>query len=38
LPIKSKTEKRADAEIASTIQALKARHDRGLLTKAEEVR
>jgi len=30
--------RRADAEIQSTIKALKARHDKGLLSKAEEVR
>lgn len=32
------TDRRATAESSSQIQALKARHDKGLLTKAEEVR
>ncbi|WOO82384.1 AN1-type zinc finger protein 2B [Vanrija pseudolonga] len=36
--VKTKTEKRADAELQSTIKSLKARHDKGLLTKAEQVR
>ncbi|CAD6569238.1 MAG: hypothetical protein TREMPRED_005131 [Tremellales sp. Tagirdzhanova-0007] len=36
--VKSKTDKRADAEMQSTIQALKARHDKGLLSKTEEIR
>ncbi|KAL1408840.1 hypothetical protein Q8F55_005654 [Vanrija albida] len=36
--VKTKTEKRADAELQSTIKSLKARHDKGLLTKAEELR
>ncbi|WWD16068.1 hypothetical protein CI109_100493 [Kwoniella shandongensis] len=36
--VKTKTEKRSQAELNSTIQALKVRHDKGLLSKAEEVR
>ncbi|TXT10633.1 hypothetical protein VHUM_02138 [Vanrija humicola] len=36
--VKTKTEKRADAELQSTIKSLKARHDKGLLTKAEQLR
>nr|XP_019013648.1 uncharacterized protein I206_01719 [Kwoniella pini CBS 10737]OCF52429.1 hypothetical protein I206_01719 [Kwoniella pini CBS 10737] len=36
--VKTKVEKRSQAELNSTIQALKNRHDKGLLTKAEEVR
>ncbi|WWC60970.1 uncharacterized protein I303_103547 [Kwoniella dejecticola CBS 10117] len=36
--VKSKTEKRSQAELSSTIQALKNRHDKGLLTKAEEAK
>ncbi|OCF44151.1 hypothetical protein I317_01943 [Kwoniella heveanensis CBS 569] len=36
--VKTKTEKRSQAELNSTIQALKARHDKGLLSKTEEVR
>ncbi|WVQ98886.1 hypothetical protein IAU59_006017 [Kwoniella sp. CBS 9459] len=36
--VKSKTEKRSQAELNSTIQALKARHDKGLLSKAEELK
>ncbi|KAK8869668.1 hypothetical protein IAR55_000236 [Kwoniella newhampshirensis] len=36
--VKTKTEKRSQAELNSSIQALKARHDKGLLSKAEEVR
>lgn len=30
--------RRANDELQSTIKSLKARHDKGLLTKAEEVR
>ncbi|WRT67278.1 uncharacterized protein IL334_004245 [Kwoniella shivajii] len=36
--VKTKTEKRSQAEINSTIQALRARHNKGLLTKAEEIK
>ncbi|WVW82933.1 hypothetical protein I302_104948 [Kwoniella bestiolae CBS 10118] len=36
--VKTKTEKRSQAELNSTIQALKARHDKGLLSKTEEVK
>ncbi|RXK41084.1 hypothetical protein M231_01715 [Tremella mesenterica] len=36
--VKSKVEKRAKDELSSTIQALKTRHDKGLLTPADEVR
>ncbi|ORY28253.1 hypothetical protein BCR39DRAFT_445844, partial [Naematelia encephala] len=36
--IKSKTDKRAADEHASALKALQARHQKGLLTKAEEVR
>ncbi|ORX33413.1 hypothetical protein BD324DRAFT_639702 [Kockovaella imperatae] len=36
--VKSKTEKRANAEMNSQLQALKNRHDKGLLSKQEEVR
>ncbi|WWC89866.1 uncharacterized protein L201_004794 [Kwoniella dendrophila CBS 6074] len=36
--VKTKVEKRSQAELNSTIQALKVRHDKGLLTKAEEVK
>ncbi|CAK9780600.1 hypothetical protein CC85DRAFT_276530 [Cutaneotrichosporon oleaginosum] len=36
--VKSKEEKRAHDELQSTIKSLKTRHDKGLLTPAEEVR
>ncbi|WVQ78596.1 hypothetical protein IAT38_000682 [Cryptococcus sp. DSM 104549] len=36
--VKTKVEKRTQAEINSQIQALKARHDKGLLSKTEQVK
>ncbi|WVF72034.1 hypothetical protein IAT40_006846 [Kwoniella sp. CBS 6097] len=36
--VKTKTEKRSQAELNSTILALKARHDKGLLSKTEELK
>ncbi|ODN98521.1 hypothetical protein L198_03767 [Cryptococcus wingfieldii CBS 7118] len=36
--VKSTTQKRTKAEIDSQMKALKARHDKGLLTKAEQVK
>ncbi|WVO20862.1 uncharacterized protein IAS62_002162 [Cryptococcus decagattii] len=36
--VKSSAEKRTQAEINSQIQALKARHEKGLLTKTEQVK
>ncbi|WVR05315.1 hypothetical protein IAU60_002329 [Kwoniella sp. DSM 27419] len=36
--VKTKVEKRSQAELNSTIQAMKARHDKGLLSKAEELK